>query len=366
MKIEKNAFNFSGGPGVLPLSVLEELSQAVIALPQTGYSILGLSHRSDLFLSFLGELEHRFIRLLNLPEHYRVLFLQGGATVQFAQTALYFQKKECLPAEYIVGGYWSEKAFTEASRFIPTKCLWSGKSGGFSNLPQNEELPFSPHASFLHYVSNETVEGLQFPAKTLGLKGVPRVVDMSSDFLSRPICATDFALIYAHAQKNLGPAGVTVVVIDKNFLPPTPPLFPIALDYFAQMEKNSNYNTPPVFAIYATLLVLRWLEEEIGGLEKMAEINEKKARVLYQALEENPAIYKLHAQNHRSLMNVSFYLNDEKKTQDFLECAERAGFYGLKGHRALGGVRASLYNALPLRVAESFASFLCDFAKHPR
>lgn len=364
--MDKNNFNFSGGPGVLPLCVLKELSQSVLALKETGYSILGLSHRSDLFLSFLQELKTRFVRLLHLPENYRVLFLQGGATTQFAQTALYFSHPQKSPAQYIVGGYWSEKALVEALRFARVEVLWNGKDQRFTGLPENAELTFNPNAAFLHYVSNETVEGLQFPAQALGLPNVPRVVDMSSDLLSRPINACDFSLIYAHAQKNLGPAGVTIVIVDENFLPENAPLFPIALDYQTQWEKNSNYNTPPVFAIYAMLLVLRWLEDEIGGLDKMHALNFKKQKVILDVLKENPEIYRLHAQNHFSLMNIAFFLNPEFSLENFLQQTSAAGFYGLKGHRALGGVRASLYNALPLCVAEQLADFLHRFAKNPR
>ncbi len=350
----------------MPLGVLKELSQSVWALKETGYSILGLSHRSELFLSFLNELEERFVRLLNLPAHYRVLFLQGGASTQFAQTALYFSDSKKSPAQYIVGGYWSEKAFLEAQRFAKVEELWNGKAQGFSTLPKNDDLPFNPNAAFLHYVSNETVEGLQFPKDALGLKNVPRIVDMSSDLLSRPIVADDFALIYAHAQKNLGPAGVTIVVVDQNFLPDSAPLFPIALDYKTQIQNNSNYNTPPVFAIYATLLVVRWLEDEIGGLNKMHAVNLKKQKIILEVLKAHPEVFRLHAQNHFSLMNIAFFLSPEFSLEYFFKSAESAGFYGLKGHRSLGGVRASLYNALPLEAAEKFAQFLSDFAKNPR
>ena len=364
--MEKNNFNFSGGPGALPLCVLKELSESVLALPQTGYSILGLSHRSDLFLSFLAELEERFVRLLNLPKNYRVLFLQGGATTQFAQTALYFSDSQKSAAQYIVGGYWSEKAFAEAQRFANVEVLWNGKSQNYTGLPENADLNFNPNAAFLHYVSNETVEGLQFPSDALGLNNVPRIVDMSSDLLSRPIIATDFALIYAHAQKNLGPAGVTIVIVDTDFLPENAPTFPIAFDYQTQADKNSNYNTPPVFAIYATLLVLRWLEDEIGGLDKMQKINAQKQKIVLDVLQAHPEIFRLHAKNHFSLMNIAFFLNPKLSLDAFLQSAESAGFYGLKGHRSLGGVRASLYNALPLNVAAQFAEFLQNYAKNPR
>jgi phosphoserine aminotransferase len=261
-------------------------------------------------------------------------------------------------AEYLHTGYWSGKAIDEARHEGQVRVLWSGEDGGFRQLPGEDELRFGPNAAYLHYVANETVEGLQFH-RLQGLEGVPRICDMSSDFLSRPVDVSRFGLVYAHAQKNLGPAGVTVVVVHNDLLRRIPENLPSMLDYRTHAEAGSIYNTAPVFAIYVTMLVTRWLREEIGGVQQMQVLNAAKAARLYATIDQSGGFYRGHAAaEDRSLMNVAFRLPSGDLEQKFLELAQIAGFHGLAGHRSLGGVRASLYNAVTFEAVESLCQFM--------
>jgi len=360
-----NALNFSGGPGVLPESVLLQAREAILAVPEVGLSVLGISHRSDWFAGVVAELESNIRRLLDLPDGYHVLFLQGGATQQFSMVPMTLMAGRTEPAEYLQTGYWSGKALPEARREGAVRVLWSGEENGFSRLPTDDELNFSASAPYLHYVSNETVEGLQFH-RVLGRDDVPRVCDMSSDFLSAPCAAERFSLIYAHAQKNIGPAGVTVVLVRDELIRQAPDNLPGFLDYRVHANAHSNFNTPPVFAIYVVLLVSRWLLDEIGGLEKMADINRRKAGLLYGVLDASDGFYQGRAsQTDRSLMNVSFRLATPDLDRRFIAAALSAGFSGLGGHRAVGGIRASLYNGMTLPAVEQLAGFMEDFRRHP-
>lgn len=357
----RNSLNFSGGPGALPESVLLQVRQAVIEVPETGLSILGISHRSDWFASVIAELEGNIRKLLGLPGNYHVLFLQGGATQQFSMVPMTLLRGRTSPAEYLHTGYWSGKALVEARREGPVRELWSGESGGYRRLPDDDELPFSADAPYLHYISNETVEGLQFH-RVPGRDDVPRVCDMSSDFLSQPCEAGRFSLIYAHAQKNIGPAGVTVVLIRDELLRDAPTDLPGFLDYHTHIKAHSIYNTPPVFAIYVVLLITRWLLDDIGGLEQIAAINRKKAGLLYRLLDGSDGFYRGRAQTKdRSLMNVTFDLPNADIEKRFIAEARTAGFSGLEGHRSTGGIRASIYNGLTLAATEELAGFMQDF-----
>lgn len=361
-----NALNFSGGPGALPASVLEQLAAAMIEVPEVGLSILGISHRSDWFSAIVAEIEHNIRQLLGIGSNYHVLLLQGGATQQFSMIPMLLLRGRRQPADYLDTGYWSAQAIPEARREGSVRVLWSGQADGYSRLPGDDELAYSPDAAYLHYVSNETVEGLQF-GRVLGRDDVPRVCDMSSDFLSRPCAAERYSLIYAHAQKNLGPAGVTVVVLRDELLADAPDDLPSCLDYRHQAAAHSIYNTPPVFAIYTVLLVSRWLRDEIGGLEKMAAINRRKAATLYAAIDASDGFYRGRAAvGDRSLMNVAFDLASPELSRRFLAAAEAAGFSGLAGHRAVGGLRASLYNAVSLAASERLANFMDDFRRARR
>ncbi|MDR2187524.1 MAG: phosphoserine transaminase [Azonexus sp.] len=361
---DPNRHNFSGGPGALPRSVLEQLQEAIGAVPEVGLSILGVSHRSDWFAAVVSELEANIRQLLGLPENYHVLFLQGGATQQFSMAPMTWLRGKKEAADYLQTGYWSSKAITEAAREGPLRVLWHGEAGGFRRLPQDEELEFNPAAPYLHYVSNETVEGLQFH-RIIGRDDIPRICDMSSDFLSATGPFDKFSLIYAHAQKNLGPAGVTVVIIKDQLLQDAPrDRLPAFLDYHQQIAAHSILNTPPVFAIYTVLLVTRWLRDEIGGLAAMAEINAAKAAALYRLLDDHDDFYiPRAAKADRSTMNVVFNLQSRQREQAFLAAAEAAGFSGLGGHRSIGGIRASLYNGLERAAVDNLIDFMADFRR---
>lgn len=357
----RNRLNFSGGPGALPESVLQQLQQAIIEVPGVGLSILGISHRSDWFAAVVAELEANIRSLLGLPTGYHVLFLQGGATQQFSMIPMTLLRGRRAPAEYLHTGYWSGKSVAEAQREGPVRVLWSGEQGGFRELPTVADLDFSADAPYLHYISNETVEGLQFH-RLLGRDDVPRVCDMSSDFLSRPCAAERFSLIYAHAQKNVGPAGVTIVLLRDELLKDVPPNLPGYMDYRNHALAHSNFNTPPVFAIYAVLLVTRWLLNDIGGLAGMAAINQRKAALLYAQIDASDGFYRGRVQAvDRSEMNCAFNLDSAELETLFLAAATQAGFSGLAGHRAVGGIRASLYNALTLPAVEQLIGFMADF-----
>ena len=358
--------NFSGGPGVLPESVLQQLQQAIIEVPGTGLSVLGISHRSDWFAAVVSELEANVRALLGLPASYHVLFLQGGATQQFSMLPMALLRGSAQPADYLHTGYWSGKSIPPARREGQVRVVWSGEADGFRRLPGDDELALASDAPYLHYVSNETVEGVQFH-RVLGSDDVPRVCDMSSDFLSRPCAAERFSCIYAHAQKNIGPAGVTVVLLRDELLQRASSDLPGFLDYHVQAEAHSNYNTPPVFAIYAVLLVTRWLRDEIGGLARMDAINRAKAEMLYRVIDDSDDFYRGRASAcDRSLMNVAFNLGTPEGDRIFIDAAQAAGFSGLAGHRAIGGVRASIYNGMTLAAVEELAGFMDTFRRQRR
>ncbi len=359
--ISADRLNFSGGPGVLPESVLQQIQEAIAIVPEVGLSLLGISHRSDWFAAVVKEAEQNIRTLLGVSDNYHVLFLQGGATQQFSMVPMTLLHNKTEPADYLHTGYWSGKAIPEARREGNIRTLWDGSECGFRRLPSDAELDFSGQAPYLHYVSNETVEGLQFQ-RVLGRDDVPRVCDMSSDFLSRPCEAKRFSLIYAHAQKNLGPAGVTVVIVRDELLKDSPADLPGFLNYHNHVKAHSNYNTPPVFAVYVVLLVTRWLLNEIGGVENMARINQSKASALYRLLDQSEGFYRGRASDSdRSQMNVVFNLASSELEKKFLTEALSAGFHGLGGHRSIGGIRASLYNALTLPAVHELATFMDDF-----
>lgn len=356
-----NSLNFSGGPGALPETILYQVQESIIEVPGVGLSVLGISHRSDWFAAVVAELETNIRTLLGLPRDYHVLLLQGGATQQFTMVPMTLLRGKSHAADYLHTGYWSGKAIPEARREGPVRVLWNGEDGGYSRLPTDAELPFAADAPYIHYVSNETVEGLQFH-RTLGRDDVPRVCDMSSDFLSRPCEAEKYSLIYAHAQKNIGPAGVTVVLVRDEVLKHTPENLPGFLDYRSHAEAHSNFNTPPVFAIYVVLLVTRWLLNDIGGVANMDAINREKAGLMYRMLDGSDGFYRGRAAAaDRSMMNVAFNLGSTGLEQRFLAEAHAAGFSGLAGHRSTGGIRASLYNGLTLAAVEKLAGFMEDF-----
>jgi len=356
-----NDLNFSGGPGALPEEVLLQVQQAVIALPETGLSVLGMSHRSAWFEELLAEAQDNLRGLLAIPDTHAVLFLQGGSSLQFSMIPMNFAAPPGPAPAHVQSGYWSAKAIQEAQCVRPLEVAWSGADGGYRRLPGAAELRLDAAAPYLHYVSNETVEGLQFKAPPESA-GIALIADMSSDFLSRPVDFSRHAMVYAHAQKNLGPAGVTVVVIDHRLFDTIPRGLPPMLDYRTHLQHRSNYNTPPVFGIYVMTLVTRWLRDGVGGMDALARINAAKAHALYGTLDRLAEVLQAHADvPFRSEMNASFRFRDERLDAQFIGAAGHAGFSGLAGHRSIGGIRASLYNAVGRAAVDQLCSFLEDF-----
>jgi phosphoserine aminotransferase len=356
-----NALNFSGGPGALPETVLEQTRQAVAALPETGVSVLGMSHRSDWFRTIMDEAEQNMRDLLGITDDYAVTFLQGGSSLQFAMIPMNFAANPKAPPEYVTSGYWSGRATAEAAKVTERKVAWDGRAAGYRQLPELATLAVDARAAYLHYVSNETVEGLQFPACDEGMP-MPLIADMSSDFLSKPFRPDAYSMMYAHAQKNLGPAGVTVAVIKRSMLERIPDGLPAILDFRTHVNHGSNYNTPPVFAIYVMTLITRWLRYEIGGLQAMQRINERKSAQLYQTLDSLAEVVSIHAQRPwRSHMNVAFSFGDARLDQAFVAAAAEQGIIGLEGHRSIGGLRASLYNAVTEQAVDLLTQTLTEF-----
>lgn len=356
-----NALNFSGGPGALPDSVLAQARDAIDAVPETGLSVLGISHRSDWFRSILDEAEQNMRHLLGLPDDFAVTFLQGGSSLQFAMIPMNFAAAGAAPPEYVTSGYWSSRATAEAAKVAAREIAWDGRASGYRQLPSLDGLDVAQGASYLHYITNETVEGLQFPACERTLP-IPLIADMSSDFLSKPLDTAPYAMIYAHAQKNLGPAGVTVAIVHRGMLDRIPDGLPAILDFRTHVAHGSNYNTPPVFAIYVLTLVTRWLRQDVGGLAAMQRINEHKSRRLYDTLDELCDAVTIHAQHPwRSQMNVAFTFGDRRLDEAFIEAARERGIVGLEGHRSIGGLRASLYNAVTPEAVDTLCGALREF-----
>lgn len=355
-----NSHNFSAGPGALPEGVLRQLSAELLQVPDQKLSLLGISHRSDWFAAVVEEVELRLRRLLKLSADWHVMLLQGGSSLQFSMIPMNFLAADA-SADYLRTGYWSRRSLADPALYGSVHLAWDGEPCGYRRLPTNDELALDPEAAYFHYISNETVEGLQFH-DIPGIDGVPRICDMSSDFLSRPITADRYDLIYAHAQKNLGPAGLTIVLLRQSLLDRKLRELPTMLDYRNHRDAHSIFNTPPTFAIYATLLVLRWLEDEVGGLQAMDERNRRKAALIYGAIDASDGFYRGHVEPaSRSLMNVSFRLASSELEQQFLGEAVAAGLEGLAGHRSIGGLRVSLYNAVREDSCQQLAAFMEAF-----
>ena len=353
-------FNFGAGPAVLPGPVLEEARRDLLALPGAGMSILEISHRSKTFEEILGATDADLRRLASIPSNYRVLFLQGGASLQFSMVPMNFLASE-RGADYIVTGSWSKKAVKEAQKVGMVSIAASTEEEGFSRIPEQSELRLDPEACYVHFTTNNTIFGTEWHREP-EVGRVPLVADASSDIFSHPIDVTKYALIYAGAQKNLGPAGVTLVILREDLLERIPKGLPTMLDYNVHAQNNSLYNTPPVFAIYLVRLVAKWMLAE-GGLDAIGRHNAEKAKVLYDTLDSSGGFYRPHAKpGSRSNMNVTFRLPSEDLEKQFLGEAGKLGMSGLKGHRSVGGIRASIYNAFPPAGVEALAGFLKDFA----
>jgi len=356
-------YNFSAGPAVLPVPVLEEAQKNLLSLPGVGMSVLESSHRSPHFTEIIETAEANLRRLFNVPENYSVLFLQGGASFQFSMIPINFLRGTDRTADYILTGSWGKKALKEAKREGQTNVAWDGSSENFKRVPKQEELKLSSDAAYVHFTSNETIEGVEFSTEP-EVGDVPLVCDASSDILSRPLDISKYDLLYAGAQKNAGPSGTTLVFISDRLLERVSDDMHSLLNYKLMAENKSLYNTPPTFGVYLVMLVGKWLLEEIGGLDKMFEINKAKAALLYEAIDESGGFYRPHAEKEsRSIMNVTWRLETEDLEKEFLAGAKKQGLCELKGHRSVGGIRASIYNAMPTEGVKSLRDFMETFKK---
>ncbi|MBG9449831.1 MFS transporter [Cytobacillus firmus] len=353
------ALNFNAGPAALPEEVLKEAEKSLLNFGNTGMGIMELSHRSNEYQAVHDQAITRLRRLLAIPDDFEVLFIQGGASLQFSMVPMNLLGKD-QAAHYILSGSWSEKALKEADKIGETVISASSKEQKYSFIPEFSQDDMPDNAAYLHITSNNTIYGTQwqsFPSNKI----TPVVADMSSDILSRPLKVDQFDLIYAGAQKNLGPSGVTVVIIRKELLKRSSETLPIMLNYNTFANNNSLYNTPPTLSIYLLSLVLQWAEQ-IGGLQQIEKANEKKAKMLYDVIDESEGFYIGHAhKNSRSRMNVTFNLHSEDLSREFQIQAKEAGFVGLGGHRSIGGCRASIYNAVPEHHVEKLAAFMKAF-----
>jgi len=359
--LTERVFNFSPGPAVLPLPVLQQAQRELVCLPGYGMSVLEMSHRAPGFLDILAAAKSLLRELLAIPDNYQIVFLQGGSRLQFSMVPMNLLRGQSGAAEYLVTGSWSKMAVDEAKREGKVNVAWDGKPTNYDRLPKTGELKIAPDAAYAYICSNETIQGVQFATEP-DVASVPLVCDSSSDFLHCPLPIAKYGLIYACAQKNAGPAGVTVVIIRDDLLQRSQDSLPGYLNYNHHVKEDSLYNTPPTFAIYLMKLVLEWLKDEVGGLTRMHAINQQKARLLYDAIDESGGFYRGHAQKGaRSLMNVTFRLPSEALEKEFVKTGEDRGLDGLKGHRSVGGIRASIYNAMPTAGVESLANFMREF-----
>jgi phosphoserine aminotransferase len=353
-------FNFSAGPAVLPVEVLEQAQRELLSLPGVGMSILEISHRSKPFDDIIEGCEADLRALAGIPESHHVLFLQGGASLQFSMVPMNLLSPQA-SADYIVTGAWSQKAVKEAKRVGGVKIAATTENENFTRVPGQHELTLDPGAAYVHYTTNNTIFGTEFHYLP-DTGSVPLVADTSSDMFSRPLDVSKFALIYAGAQKNLAPAGLTLLIVRNDMLPRTPPSLPTMLQYGVHVENKSMYNTPPVFAIYIMRLVLAWQLKQ-GGLAAIETRNVRKADKLYAAIDRT-GFYRGHAaKDSRSRMNVTFRLPSEELEKAFAKQATAAGLDGLKGHRSVGGLRASIYNAFPEEGVDALVQFMAEFER---
>lgn len=356
----RSVFNFNPGPAILPESVLESTSKAVLNFANTGMSIMEVSHRSKEFDALLIETESLLAEIMGIPENYKVLFLQGGASQQFAMIPINLLTSG-KTADYIDTGNFSKNAIKEAVKLGKVNIAASTKDDAYTRVPEQSELRLTPDAAYLHITSNNTIEGSQY--KTFPVTGnVPLVADMSSDILSKPIDVSKFGIIYAGAQKNMGPAGVTIVIIRKDLADLCPDSVANILQYTTHIKNNSCYNTCPVTSIFVVHEVMKWLKD-MGGLKEIEKINEKKAAIVYDALDNSKFYTGTVQKAYRSLMNVTFRLPSEELEAEFISQAGKKNLKGLKGHRSVGGIRASIYNAFPIEGAQALVDFMAEFEK---
>ena len=354
------AFNFSAGPAALPESVLRQAQAELLDWRGSGASVMEISHRSKEFIAMAEEAEQDLRDLLDIPTDYRVLFLQGGATQHFAQIPMNFAAPG-QSADYVVTGAWGEKAVSEAASYVRPRVVASSAATGFSSIPARKDWDVDPGAAYLHYTPNETIHGVEFPFIP-DSGDVPLIADMSSDILSRPIDVSRFGLIYAGAQKNIGPSGLVVMIVRDELLQRCPPNIANIFNYAAHAKSDSMLNTPNTFGWYLAGLTFKWLKEQ-GGLAAMAAHNQAKAQLLYAEIDRSGFYRNPVEVSARSWMNVPFMLPNPELDALFLSEAKAHGLLALKGHRVLGGMRASLYNAVPLQAVQALTEFMREFAR---
>ncbi|MEO7660569.1 MAG: 3-phosphoserine/phosphohydroxythreonine transaminase [Pyrinomonadaceae bacterium] len=359
--MKNRIYNFSAGPATMPLPVLEKAQSELLSLRGIGMSVMEISHRSMQFEAILAGAENGLRELLSVPDNFRILFSQGGASLQFSMVPLNYLSAD-QTADYVITGFWGRKALTEANRCGNINVIYSTADSGYSTLPDQGELNFSPDAQYIHYVANETIEGVEFKYEIDG-GGIPIICDMSSNIMSRPIDFDKYAVIYTGAQKNIGPSGLAVIFVREDMLEKSPRDLHSLLNYRTIAENGSMANTPNTWAIYMVGLVCEWLKNE-GGVVAIQLKNQEKAAILYKAIDSSDGYYTGHADLMvRSMMNVTFRLPTADLDEQFCADAALLGLDGLRGHRSLGGVRASIYNAFPREGVLALVEFMQDFAQ---
>lgn len=354
-------FNFSAGPSVLPESVLSIAANEMLDYNGSGQSVMEMSHRSKVYEEIINQCEASLREVMNIPDNYKVLFLQGGASSQFAMIPLNLLNKS-KKADFVITGQWAKKAYQEASRYGTTNIVASSSDKTFSYIPKLDESKFDKDADYFHICLNNTIYGTRFN-KLPNTGNVPLVADVSSCILSEPIDVSKFGILYAGAQKNMGPAGLTVVIIREDLVGNAQEITPTMFNYKTHVDNNSMFNTPPTYAIYICKLVLDWIKN-LGGLEKMKELNEKKAKLLYDFLDSSKMFKGTVEKEDRSLMNIPFITGNDELDKKFIKEVTAAGFENLKGHRSVGGMRASIYNAMPIEGVEKLVEFMKEFEKN--
>lgn len=352
-------YNFSAGPSMLPESVLKTAAAEMLDYNGSGQSVMEMSHRSKVYEEIIKACEASLREVMNIPDNYKVLFLQGGASSQFAMVPLNLMNKNN-KADFVVTGQWAKKAYAEAARYGKANVVASSADKTFSYIPKLDPATFDPEADYFHICLNNTIYGTKYH-ELPDTGSVPLVADISSCVLSEPIDVSKFGLLYAGAQKNMGPAGLTVVIIREDLIGSAMDITPTMFNYKTHADNGSMFNTPPTYAIYVCKLVLDWIKNEIGGLEKMKEINEKKAALLYDFLDSSKLFKGTVEKDSRSLMNIPFVTGDEELDKKFVAEATAAGFVNLKGHRSVGGMRASIYNAMPIEGVQKLVAFMKAF-----
>ena len=357
----KRVYNFSAGPSMLPLPVLERAAKEMVSYGESGMSVMEMSHRSPVYDEIIKDAERLLREVMQIPDNYKVLFLQGGASTQFSAVPLNLMSKD-RKADYIVSGQFSGKAYKEAQKYGDITLVATSKEDNFTYIPKVSREDFSKDADYVHICFNNTIYGTKYPYIP-DTGDIPLVADMSSCILSEPVDVSKFGVIYAGAQKNMAPAGLTVVIVREDLIGKALPEIPTMLDYQVMAENGSMYNTPPCYCIYIAKLVYEWILG-LGGLSKMKEMNEKKAKLLYDYLDSQSYYKAPVVKECRSMMNVTFVTGDADLDKKFASEADKAGLKNLKGHRSVGGMRASIYNAMPYEGVEALVKFMKEFAKN--